>query len=126
MLENSIDPIDVDTAARSCAVVRRYVIDALFGGDERVLRETVSDSELQERAWLFWAAFTDRALDDLDVLFASADGSRVACHLSANMVQIGPWITSTAPPSDRLTLVECTGIYVISDGRISNFWETWR
>jgi hypothetical protein len=124
--------VDEDTdggtgaAARSCEVVRRYVTEALFGGDERALVQTVADPELSERAWLFWAAFTDRSLDEIDVLFANADGSRAACHLTGTMVQEGPWITSTTPDAATPVVVECTGTYVISDGRIVNFRETWR
>jgi len=116
-----------EAAARSCALVQRYLTDALFGGDERVLAETVADPVLQERAWLFWAAYTDRGLDDLDILFADADGTHVACHFTANLVQIGPWITSAvAPDAGRLTMLECTAIYTIELGKITNYRETWR
>jgi limonene-1,2-epoxide hydrolase len=117
---------DSNPVARSCETVRRYVSDALFGGDERALRETVADSDLMERAWLFWAAFTDRALDDIDVLFASADGSRVACHLTGTMVQEGQWITSASAAGGRLVKIECTGVYMVDDDKIINFRETWR
>ena len=120
-------PDEPDGAAeRSCAVVRRYLTEALFGGDERALRETVADPMLQERAWLFWAAFTDRTLDHVEVLFANADGSRVACHLTGNMIQVGPWLSVGVDPDGRPTRLECTGTYVMIDGRIANFRETWR
>jgi hypothetical protein len=115
-----------DVGERSCEIVRRYVTEALFGGGERALLETVADPQLAERAWLFWAAFTDRTLDEIDVLFANADGSRVACHLSGTMLQRGPWITSAVPDPDQMIGLECTGTYVISNGRIVNFRETWR
>jgi limonene-1,2-epoxide hydrolase len=117
---------DPEAAERSCDIVRRYVTDALFGGDERVLRETVADPMLQERAWLFWAAFNERSLDEIDVLFANADGSRVACHLAGNMIQEGPWITSAPAAAGGLVMIECTGTYVVDDGKITNFRETWR
>jgi len=117
---------DPEAAERGCAVVRRYVVDALFGGDESVLTETVADPVLQERAWLFWAAFSDRSLDEIDVLFANADGSRVACHLAGNMIQEGPWITAASATVGGLVMIECTGTYVVDDGRITNFRETWR
>jgi hypothetical protein len=116
-----------EAAEHSRELVRRYLTDAFFGADERVLAETVADPVLQERAWLFWAAYTDRILDEVDVLFANADGSRVACHLTADVVQIGSWITSAIPPdTGRLTRLECTAIYFIADGKIVNFYETWR
>ena len=115
------------TAEHSCAVVRRYLTEALFGGDERALRDTVADPVLQERVWMFWAAFAERNLDTVDVLFANADGTRVACHLSANMIQVAPWITAASSgPDGRPALVECTGTYVIADSKITNFRETWR
>jgi len=117
---------DPETAERSCDVVRRYLTDALFGGDERVLRETVADPVLQERAWLFWAAFSERSLDEIDVLFANADGSRVACHLTGNMIQEGPWITPAPAAAGGLVMIECTGTYVLDDGKIANFRESWR
>jgi limonene-1,2-epoxide hydrolase len=117
-------PQDLDEP--SCLIVRRYFTEALFGGGERALLETVGDPELSERAWLFWAAFTDRTLEEIDVLFANADGSWVACHLSGTVVQQGPWITSSAPDPDQSVSVECTGTYQISDGRIVDFRETWR
>ena len=115
-----------EVAERSCEVVRRYVADALFGGDESALRETVADPVLQERAWLFWAAFSERSLDEIDVLFSSADGSRVACHLTANMIQEGPWITAASTMAGGFVMIECTGTYVVGDGKITNFRETWR
>src|SRR5690242_18330581 len=118
---------DPEAIERACALVRRYLNDALFGGDEQVLADTVADPVLQERAWLFWAAFTDRSIDDVDVLFGNADGSRVACYLSASAVQIGPWITSASVPAGgRMAMLECTAIYTVSGGRITNFRETWR
>lgn len=118
--------VDASAAERACAVVRRYLADALFGGDEQALRSTVADGALQERAWLFWAAFSERELVDLDELFANADGTRVACHFSGSLVQIGPWITAAPSPNGRLTTMECTAIYVLNDARITNFRETWR
>jgi hypothetical protein len=125
-VSDSVDLIDPQAAARGCEVVRRYLTEALFGGDERALRDTVADDELCERAWLFWAAFTDRALDEVDVLFANADGSRVACHLTATMVQQGPWITSATLTAGRLVKIECTGVYALDNSKIINFRETWR
>jgi hypothetical protein len=117
-----------DPAERSCEIVRRYVTEALFGGGERALLETVSDPELSERAWLFWAAFPERGLDEIDVLFATADGSRVACHLTGTAVQDGPWIAAIAVASDdgAPATIECTGTYVISANKITSFRETWR
>ena len=112
--------------ADSCEIVRRYLTEALFGGSERALRETVEDPQLVEQAWLFWAAFSERDLDDIDVLFASADGGQVACHFTATMVQEGPWITGSAPTRAEPAIVECTGTYVISGGRIVSCRETWR
>jgi hypothetical protein len=118
---------DPETIQASCDTVRRYLEEALFGGDERALRETVADPELSERAWLFWAAFGDRSLDDVDVLFASADGSQVACHLTASAEQRGPWI-GEQPLDDAPVPVDldCTATYVIADNRIASFHETWR
>lgn len=120
--------VQTSTAEQSCLVVRRYLTEALFGGDERALRDTVADPVLQERVWMFWAAFTERSLDDVDVLFANGDGSRVACHLIGNMTQVGPWVnaTVTEPDGPRPAQVECTGVYMIADGKISNCRETWR
>jgi hypothetical protein len=117
---------DPEAAERGREVVRRYVTDALFGGDERALRDTVADPVLVERAWLFWAAFSERSLHEVDELFANADGSRVACHLTGNMIQEGPWITAAAPSAGGLVMIECTGIYAVADGKITNFRETWR
>jgi hypothetical protein len=112
---------------RACAVVRRYVTDALFEADERALRETVADGSLQERAWMFWAAFADRQLDDLDVIFANAEGDRVACHFTGSLVQVGPWVTDPMPAAGGgFVAAECTGIYMIADDKIVNFRETWR
>jgi hypothetical protein len=120
-------PSEPDQAGeRSCGAVRRYLTEALFGGDEQALRETVAEPVLQERAWLFWAAFTDRALDDVEVLFANADGTRVACHFIGNMIQVAPWLTAGTDADGRPTRVECTGTYVLHDGKIVNFRETWR
>jgi hypothetical protein len=113
-------------AERSCEIVRRYLTEALFGGSERALAETVSDSGLAERAWLFWAAFPERAIDVIDVLFASADGSQVACHLAATGIQNGPWITSTPGEPGVPTPMDCTATYAITAARISTFRETWR
>ena len=115
-----------DAAERSCEFVRRYLTDALFGGSERALLDTVSDPELTERAWLFWAAFPERGLDAIDVLFATADGSRVACHLTGTVVQEGPWITSTESEGGGAVTIECTATFVLSANKISNFRETWR
>lgn len=114
-----------DPAERSCEVVRRYLTQALFGGGERALTETVTDPELSERAWLFWAAFPERELDEIDVLFANADGTRVACHLRATVVQTGPWITPTASEGGSPAAIECTATYLIAADRIANFHETW-
>src|SRR5258705_13695348 len=79
-----------EQAERSCGIVRRYLTEAMFGGSERALHETVSDPELSERAWLFWAAFSARTIEKIDVLFANADGSQVACHLTVPAVQDCP------------------------------------
>jgi hypothetical protein len=111
----------------ACEVVRRYLSEALFGGDERVLRETVADAQLAEQAWLFWAAFAERDLAGIDPLFADAAGAHVAAHLSATAVQVGPWITTTTRLDRDLPVnLECTGIYVLGEGRITGFRETWR
>ena len=115
-----------DGAQASCDVVRRYLTSALFGGDEVALRETVADPQLAERAWLFWAAFTDRQLAAIDVLFADADGTRVAAHLRATAIQTGAWIIANTPDADRPVTLECTGTYTVADGRIAGFRETWR
>jgi hypothetical protein len=111
---------------RGCEIVRRYLTGALFGGSERALAETVSDPELAERAWLFWAAFPERTIDVIDVLFASADGSQVGCHFAATGVQDGAWITSTPGEPGVASPLDCTATYGITDGRISTFRETWR
>ncbi len=112
---------------QACAIVRRYVEDALFGGDERALRETVADESLQERAWLFWAAFSERHLYGVDVIFASAEGDRVACHFTGSLVQVGPWVTAAMPAAGGgFVAAECTAIYMLSEGRIANYRETWR
>jgi hypothetical protein len=110
----------------ACEVVRRYLTDALFGGDEHALVATVADGTLQERAWLFWAAFSERSLDEVDVLFADATGELVACHLTGSAVQVGPWMTASSLPSGGPVTLECTAIYTLVDGRIANFQETWR
>lgn len=107
-------------------IVRRYLTEALFGGSERALLDTVSDPQLSERAWLFWAAFGERTLDEIDVLFGNEDGTRVACHLSATVVQEGPWILATASEDGVPATIECTSTFVLTDGRISSFRETWR
>ena len=118
---------DREAAARSCQIVRRYLDEALFGGAERALLATIGDPQLAERAWLFWAAFAERSLDEIDVLFANADGSRVACHLTGTAKQVGPWVTSASPTTtNNMVMIECTGTYVIADGKITNFRETWR
>ena len=112
---------------RACAVVRRYVTDALFGADELALRETVADEALAERAWLFWAAFTERELQGIDVIFADAGADRVACHFTGSLVQVGPWVTSPMPVAGGgFVAAECTAIYMVSGDRIVNFRETWR
>jgi len=117
----------ISTAEHSCGVVRRYLTEALFGGDERALRETVGDPVLQERVWMFWAAFSERSLADIEVLFANGDGTRVACHISGNMIQVGPWVnTPSTELNGRPAAVECTGVYVVAEGKIANFRETWR
>src|SRR5258708_5263886 len=101
--------MSADPAERSCEIVRRYLTEAVFGGGERALLETVADPQLSEQAWLFWAAFPERSLDEIDVLFATADGSRVACHLTGTAVQEGPWITSTDSEDGGPATIECTG-----------------
>jgi hypothetical protein len=127
VVQRDVDEVAApQAAAHACEIVRRYLTDALFGGSERALRETVADPELAERAWLFWAAFSDRDLNEIDVLFANADGSRVACHLSGTGIQEGPWITSATPAGGRLVAIECTGTYVVAADRIINCRETWR
>src|SRR4051812_18339246 len=100
-------------AVDSCATVRRYLTEALFGGSERALAETVRDPQLAERAWLFWAAFGERTLDEIDVLFANADGTQVAAHLCATVVQEGPWIVSTAAEDGAAATIECTSTFVV-------------
>jgi hypothetical protein len=115
-----------EQAERSCGIVRRYLTEAMFGGSERALHETVSDPELSERAWLFWAAFSARTIEKIDVLFANADGSQVACHLTGSAVQDGPWIMSTESEPGVPATLDCIGTYVISAARISAFHETWR
>ena len=115
-----------DPAQRSCEIVRRYLTEAMFGGSERSLNATVSDPELSERAWLFWAAFPERTLDTIDVLFASADGTQVGAHLTGTAVQEGPWITSTNAESGVPAALECTATYAIAAGKISTFHESWR
>jgi hypothetical protein len=121
-----VDQRGDEAARRACEVVRRYLTEALFGGDERALRETVADSELAERAWLFWAAFTDRELSGPDVLFANATGTQVAAHLSATAVQIGQWITTTSPDENVPVTLECTATFILAGDRITGFRETWR
>ena len=115
-----------EPAERSCQIVRRYLTEAVFGGSERALNDTVTDPELSERAWLFWAAFPQRALDDIDVLFANADGSQVGCHFTGTAVQENPWITATAAEPGTPAALECTATYAITAGKISSFHETWR
>jgi hypothetical protein len=112
-------------AAHACEIVRRYLTEALFGGSERALRETVADQQLADRAWLFWTAYSDRDLNEVDVLFATVDGTHVAGHLSGTGIQEGPWISSAEPAGGRLVAIECTGTYVVADDRIVNFRETW-
>ncbi len=107
-------------------VVRRYLTEALLGGDEQALRETVADPELAERAWLFWAAFTDRQPAVPEVLFSDASGTQVAAHLETTAVQVGEWITTTTPDEDGPVALQCTGTYVVTGGRIASFRETWR
>jgi hypothetical protein len=119
--------VDGSLTGRACAVVRRYVTDALFGADELALRETVADEALAERAWMFWAAFNERDLQGIDVIFADAEGGRVACHFTGSLVQVGPWVTPLTPVADGGTMAaECTAIYTITADRIVNFHETWR
>ena len=126
MVQRDVDEVTApQAAAHSCEIVRRYLTEALFGGSERALRETVADPQLAERAWLFWTVFSDRDLDEVDVLFANVDGTRVAGHLSGSGIQEGPWISSGAPAGGRLVAIECTGTYVVADDRIVNFRETW-
>jgi hypothetical protein len=118
--------LDPGAVTGACDVVRRYLTEALFGGDERALGETVADPELAERAWLFWAAFPERSIDEIDMLFADAAGSRVACHFTGTMVQEGPWINSTPQGVGGTVIIGCTAIYVVTSGRITNHRETWR
>ena len=113
------------TAQQSCEVVRRFLVEAMFGGDERALRETVADPVLQERAWLFWAAFTDRQLDEIDVLFADDRGGWVGCHASGSLRQIGPYLGQLTEADGELAERECTGLYAVADGRIVSAREAW-
>lgn len=110
----------------SCDVVRRFLAEAVFGGDERALRETVADPVLQERVWLFWAAFTDRQLDDIDVLFADGTGGWVGSHASGSLRQIGPYLDQLTEPDGELSEHDCTGLYRVADGKIVSAREAWR
>jgi hypothetical protein len=127
----STPPASDGTARDACAVVRRYLTDAMFGGDEVALRETVADAELGERAWLFWAAFAARSLSAIDVLFADATGSWVAAHVTGTAVQVRPWVGAgmgapeVADGEGDLGTLECTGTYQVAGGRIVAFRETW-
>lgn len=112
-------------AERSREVVRRFLVEVIFGGDERALRETVADPVLQERVWLFWAAFTDRALGEIDVLFADAAGRWVGCHASGILRQIGPYLDQLTEADGELAERECTGLYAVADGRIVSARQTW-
>jgi hypothetical protein len=122
-----MDLLQDDPAVHACTVVHRYLTEALLGGDERALRETVADPELAERAWLFWAAFTDRQPAEPQVLFADATGTYAAAHLETSAVQVGPWITGPADQDGAVPVtLECTATFVLAGGCIIASHETWR
>jgi hypothetical protein len=110
----------------ACELVQRYLRDALFGRSEAALTETVSSEQLIGAVKLFWTAFADCTLTSLDILFANEDGSRVACYLTANVTQVGPWPFVHTAPTGRPTDMDCTATFQLdADRTIVSFAVTW-
>jgi predicted ester cyclase len=104
-------------------VVERYVREALIGGDQQVVAELVDSDEIPDLTAQFNAAFTDRAVNMLGPIFASADGGHVACYANVHLRQVAPFLHVNAVGSEAD--IDIVAIYQVDDGKITHVWVEW-
>ena len=105
------------------AVVERYVREALIGGDQQVLAELVNSDEIPALTLQFNNAFTDRAVNTLGPIFASAEGGHVACYANIHLRQMAPFLHVNAVGSQAD--IDIVAIYQVDDDKITHVWIEW-
>jgi steroid delta-isomerase-like uncharacterized protein len=111
------DPISATTPAD---VVRRYLDDALAGGDSSAFEALVSSDDLKRRSVSFRRAFPDLAVA---VRLLIAEGDLVGVHLTGRGTHRG--LFQGVPPTDRAWTAGCSAFYRVEAGRIADAWVNW-
>jgi predicted ester cyclase len=101
-------------------VVRRYLGEALSGGDSEALEALVAGAELRRHVTSLRRAFPDFAVK-VRVLIADVDW--VGVHLTGGGTHRG--VFQGVPPTGRAWTAGCTALYRVADGRIVDAWVTW-
>lgn len=101
-------------------VVRRYLDEALAGGDLVVLRELVANDEFRKRVIGFRRAFPDLSVST-EILISGGD--LVAVRLQGRGTHRG--IFQGVPLTGRAWSAGCSAFYLVQDGRITDCWVAW-
>jgi steroid delta-isomerase-like uncharacterized protein len=111
------DPI---SAIRPAGVVRRYLGEALAGGESSALEDLVSSDDLKRRVMSFRRAFPDLAVS---VRLLIAEDDVVGVHLTGRGTHRG--LFQGVPPTGRAWTAGCSALYRVEDGRIVDAWVNW-
>jgi len=101
-------------------VVRRYLAEALVGGDPRAIDELIATGPFRERVLAFRSAFPDL---DVQVEHLVCEGDLVSIRATGRATHLGPH--QGIPASGRTWTAACTGIFRVASGAIVDAWVQW-
>jgi len=89
-----------------------------------VLAELVNSDEIPDLTLQFNNAFTDRAVNTLGPIFASAEGGHVACYANIHLRQVAPFLHVNAVGSQaNIDIdIDIVAIYQVDDDKITHVW----
>jgi predicted ester cyclase len=111
------DPIAATTPAD---VVRRYLDEALAGGESPALETLVSGADLKRRVTSLRQAFPDLKVTIRQLI---SDGDMVGVHFTGRGTHLG--VFQGVPPTGRPWTAGCTALYRVEAGRIVDAWVNW-
>lgn len=112
--------VGLKSATSPADVVRRYLDEALAGGDSNALEALVPGADLRRRVTSLRRAFPDLAVK---VRLLIADGDWVGVHFTGGGTHLG--VFQGVPPTGRAWTAGCTALLRVADGRIVDAWVTW-
>lgn len=101
-------------------VVRRFLDEALVGGDPAAIDQLVASGPFRQRVLRFREAFPDLTIRIEQLV---GEGDLVAVRATGRATHAGTF--QGVPPSGKTWTAPCTAIYRVMSGVITDGWVQW-